>query len=137
MQVLKKHEERFTSRGFGQGLLALAHVSKSAKNEQVREFLASYIHHPKPRIRTAAVSALGRLGNAKAIAILEAFDDSGDDRLSRAAQSALKELRAAKPLVPRELVELREEVAEIKKTNEELKKEIQELRQRSDARATQ
>ena len=77
MAVLNKDEDRFTSRGFGQGLGALGHVAKSIeKKDDVRDFLVKYVNHPKTIVRTSAIDALGNLGDPKAISVLGAFSDS-------------------------------------------------------------
>ena len=134
---LPECEDRFTSRGFGQALGTLAHVSKTkAKKTTVREFLISYVNHPKSRVRAAAISALGGLGDAKAISVLESLEDAGEERISRAAKSALDALRAAKPTVPRELVELRKEIAKMKKTEDKFAAELKELREQLKAKSS-
>lgn len=137
MKVLRKHEDRFTSRGFGSGLDALARVSKSAKKKgEVREFIASYVNHPKLPVRTAAIGALGNLGDAKAIPMLEAFSDSENTRIASAAKSAIGKLRNDKPTAPREVIELRKEVADMKKASEKLQKELKEIREQLKAKAS-
>jgi len=130
MKVLKKHEDRFTSRGFGRGLGALAHVSKSMKNKDgVREFLLEYVNHPKTTIQVAAIRALGTLGDDKATAPLEAFAEAEDSGVARAAKDALNKLREQKPTAPSEVIELRKEVSEMKKASEKLQKELAEIRE--------
>ena len=119
MAVLKQHEGRFTSSGFGRGLETLAHVCRSQdQKDDVREFLLSYVNHPKTSVRTSAISSLGVLGDSKAIAVLESLSGSGDERVARAADQALGKLRESKPTVPSELIELRKELATIKKDSE-------------------
>jgi aminopeptidase N len=135
MEVLREHEDRFTSRGFGQGLEALAHVTSALDaKDQVRAFLVRYVNHPKVPVRVAAIDALGTLGDPRAIAVLEAFSDSSDGRIARAAQRSISELREKKPPVPQELVELRKDLAAIKKDREKLQAQLEEIRRQLEAR---
>lgn len=138
MKVLKKHGDRFTSRGFGQGLEALAHVSKSQKKKgDVRDFLSDYVNHPKTPVRTAALRALGDLGDAKALSALAVFADSSDERISQAAKSAIDQLNDVKPTAPREVIELRKELGEIKKASEKLEQELKDIREMLKAKQDQ
>ncbi len=135
MATLKKRESHFTSQGFGRGLTTLAHIARDEESkDQVREYLTGHLNHAKPAIRRSAISALGTLQDAKSIPVLESLSNgNSDDRTSRAAEDALNTLRANKPAVPAELVELRKVVAEIKKSNEELRKDIDDLKNRGRA----
>ena len=135
MKLLKKHEDRFTSRGFGQGLGALAHVSKSRKKrDDVREFLTSYVNHPKTTVRTAAISALGTLGDEKAMSIVDAFTNSQNTRISLVAKQAIGKLRESKSTAPREVIELRKDLAELKKSSDKLSEELKDIRKQLSAK---
>lgn len=128
MKVLSKHEDRFTSRGFGQGLEALAQISKSSrKKDAIREFLLGYVNSDKTNIQTAAIRALGTLGDEKATAAIDAFKDSPKSSVAGAADRAASSLREQKPTAPREVIELRKEIAEMKKENEKLQKQFKEI----------
>jgi aminopeptidase N len=130
MRALQQHEDRFTSGDFGRGLTTLAQVSRSLKDKDtVREFLVGYVNHPKTTVRTAAIGALGSLGDPKAISVLESFSGSNDQRVARAADQALAMLRESKPTVPKELIELRKELASLKKNSEKVQAELKELRE--------
>lgn len=130
MKVLKNHEDRFTSRGFGRGLEALAHVSRSMKDkDNVREFLLEHVNHPKTTVQVAAIRALGTLGDEKATAPLEAFTNAEDSSVAGAAKSALNSLREQKPTAPTEVIALRKEVSEMKQASDKLQKELDEIRE--------
>jgi uncharacterized coiled-coil protein SlyX len=116
-------------------LEALAHVSKGrSKKDDVREFLAEYVNHPKKSIQRSALTALGHLEDPKAISVLEAFADVSDTTISRAAKQSLERLRNTKPVVPKELVELRGQMAEMKKTSEKLQADLKALREQLKAK---
>jgi HEAT repeat protein len=103
------------------------------EKSDVRQFLAPYVNHPKTTIRTSAIKALGMLGDARAKPIVEAFLDFGDERISRAAQQAVGKLSETTPAVPKELVELRQDMAALKKNSEHLQAEIKEIRSQLEA----
>jgi aminopeptidase N len=135
-RTLSEREQQFTSRDFARGLDTLAHISRNEENKtKVRKFLAGYVNHPKERIQAGAISALGTLGDPKAIGIVETFsgDDSGD-RMQRTAKNALKALREKKQLVPEEIVHLREAVDELRKGNEKLRNDVEDIKKRLDAK---
>ena len=109
-------------------------LTKNPKTK-VRNFLAGYVNHPKDRIQAGAIGALGTLGDPKAIPIVETFsNDAPDDYIERSAESALKQLRERKPLVPDEIVRLRETVDEFRKETEKLKNELDDIKKRLDAK---
>jgi aminopeptidase N len=129
LSALKQHENRFSSRDFGRGLETLAHVSQSQdEKDDVLEFLVGFVNHPKTSVRTAAFSALGTLGDRKSISVLEAFSSSSDQRIARAAEQAISKLRESKPTAPKELIELRKEMASMRKESEKVLSELKELR---------
>lgn len=135
LDALKQHESRFSSRDFGRGLETLAHLSRSDDDkDDVRTFLTNYVNHPKLSIRTAAIGALGTLGDPKSISVLEAFSPSSDQRVARAAEQAIGRLRESKPTAPKELIELRKEMAAMKKENEKVQTQLKELRDQLKAR---
>ncbi len=135
MKVLEKNERRFTSRDFGKGLETLGHVVISLnKKEDVRDFLLQYVNHPMPRTRQSAMSALGTLGDATAISILESYSGSNDRVTSKAAQQAIDKIRESKPTIPSELVELRKDMAKMKKNNEKLQTDLNDVQKQIKAK---
>lgn len=129
LMTLKQDESQFSARDFGRGLETLAHVSRfEDSKDEVRDFLASYVNHPKSTVRSAAIGALGTLGDPKSISVLEAFSSSSDKRIERAANQALGKLRESKPTAPKELIELRKEMAAMKKESKKVLSELKELR---------
>lgn len=134
--VLRQHEQQFTTRGFAQGLDTLAHIARNEEDKtEVRDFLAGYINHPKRRIQTATIGALGTLGDPKAVPVVQTFSgDDPEDDIQRSAKEALKKLREKKQLVPEEIIQLRETVEELKKDNEELKDALNDIKKQLGAK---
>ena len=101
----------------------------------MRLFLAGYANHPKEGIRAAGIAALGTLRDPAAIPAVESFAGGGEekDRVQKAAEEALKKLRAARE-VPVELQELREEVLRVQEESEKLREALEALKKRLDAR---
>ncbi len=135
-RTLSERESEFQSWGFTRGLDTLAHIARNEDDKtKVRNFLAGYVNHPKERIHTGAIRALGTLGDPKAIPIVETFaGDDPVDRVQRSAKNALKALRETKELVPEEIVRLREAVDTIRKENEKLRNDIDDIKKRLDAK---
>ena len=135
-KVLEEREMDFRSWSFTRGLNTLAHISRNEDDKtKVRNFLASYVNHPKNRIQAGAIGALGTLGDPKAIPIVETFtNDEPDDYIERAAERALKQLRERKVLVPDEVVRLRETVDEFRKETDKLKDDLEDIKKRLDAK---
>ncbi len=137
--ILAEREREFPSRSFAGALDTLAHISRSQEDKtEVREFLTGYVNHAKNRVQAGAIGALGTLGDPRAIAILETFSgDDPDDRVQRAAKSALRTLREEKKVVPAEIIHLRETVSDLKKETEKLKNDLEDLKKRLDAKEKQ
>jgi len=134
MRVLVNRSDELTSRGFGNGLKTLAKLGKgleanSAGRIDVERFLRQQVENTKTPIRSAAIDSLGILGDSRSVGVLEALaSDTSGDRAAAAASAALKQLRAKKSAVPKELAELRKQFDVLKKESEELRQEFDELK---------
>lgn len=135
--VLRDREGQFRSWDFARGLDVLARIARDQDDRtNVREFLVGCVHCRRPAIRGGALSAMGTLGDPKAIPVVETF--RGDDRrdpIRRQAGEALDRLREKKPLVPEEIIELRRTVDELRKEVDTLKEQINDMRKQSQAKA--
>jgi HEAT repeat protein len=101
----------------------------------VRKFLEGYVNHPDRSVRVGAISALGTLGDPKAMAVLQTFArDQPRDNVERAAKDALAELQQLKKLVPEEVIELRKVVDDLKKDTKKLTAELEDVKKRLDAK---
>jgi aminopeptidase N len=134
LERLAQHEAEFTSRGFAQGLTALAYLARNEeKKGQVREFLLGQVNHKKRTVQLAALSALGRLGDPKALATVEKFATASKASPERAAaEQAVSDLRASRKPVD-DFKNLRQEVLDLQKANRELRKEMDDLNKKIEA----
>ena len=135
-RALDEREMDFRSWSFTRGLNTLAHISRNEDDKtKVRNFLASYVNHPKDRIQAGAIGALGTLGDPKAIPIVETFSNGEpDDYIERSAERALKQLQQQKQLVPDEIVRLRETVEKFRKETDKIKNDLDDIKKRLDAK---
>jgi aminopeptidase N len=135
--TLRDREAQFRSWDFARGLGVLARIAcEQDDRTEVREFLAGCVNRRKAAIRGGALSALGTLGDPKAIGIVEAFcGDRPHDPIQRRAKEAMDRLREKKPLAPEEIVELRKAVDELRKEVEKLKGQIEDVKKQSQAKA--
>jgi len=139
-QVIHEKENRFTSQGLASALDTLASLAKARDDKtDIYRFISEFINHKKERVKIAAVNALGTLGDARAIAVIEtlAQDDLPSPLremgLGRAAQRALEKLRKETKLVPQEVIELRDTVNKLKVENSKLQERLDDLESRLDA----
>jgi HEAT repeat protein len=121
---------------FGQALDTLAYIARDEEDKKdVREFIEGYVNHPDRSVRVGAISALGTLGDPKAMAVLQTFArDQPRDNVERAARDALAELQQQKKLVPEEVIELRKVVDDLKKDTKKLTDELEDVKKRLDAK---
>jgi aminopeptidase N len=135
LETLTKREPEFTSRGFAQGLGAVAYLARNEeKKDKVREFLIRYVNSPKKPVQLASLRALGILGDPKAISVVETFATASKEGRERsAAENALVELRADRKPVD-DFKNLRQEVLDLQKANRDLRKEIEALKKKVETR---
>ncbi|HWH70845.1 MAG TPA: HEAT repeat domain-containing protein, partial [Candidatus Sulfotelmatobacter sp.] len=131
LQTLSRREASFSSRGFAQGLEALAYLARNEeKKSSVRDFLAGHVTHKRRVIRVASLTALGRLGDPKALPVVEKWAAAAKESPERkAAEGALAELRASRKPVD-DFKNLREEVLSLQKANRDFLKVLEELKKR-------
>jgi len=136
LDTLAKHEDAFTTGGFINGLDALAKLARNEeKKDVVREFLLGQLNHRKNAVQRAAITALGSLGDPKAIAALDTFARGPKDSPERqAAETAVAALRAVRKPVD-DYQELRNEVLSLEKENREMRKQLDELKKQVEASA--
>ena len=136
MDVLKKRRRESSSRALADGLSTLGEISKTLERKaDVRRFLLSFVHDARTRVQTGAIQGLGNLGDARAMATLQALAESPQSRVASAARAAAGQLRQEKQTAPSEVVSLRREVADLKKSSDKLQDQLDELRQQLEAQA--
>jgi aminopeptidase N len=134
MQQVIEREVDYPSKTFPASLDALAHVARDLEDrDQVLEFLMAYLNHPRERVQLAAISALGTLGDPRAMEIVRSFNTGPEgNRKKKAAIEALKKLRN-KQKTPAALGELRGEVDKLREQNEKFRTEVEDLKDRLEA----
>jgi aminopeptidase N len=128
---LQEREEKFTTSGYARALDTVAYLAREQdKKDAVRELLLANVNSKKARVQVAALSGLGTLGDAKAMAVLEKFasaaKESPERRAAERALTALRENRKS----PVELGNLRNEVLTLQKENRDIRREFDELKRR-------
>jgi len=96
LKELLDNEATFTHGGFASALGSLAFLARHDEDKTVvRKFIAARVNHPIQSIQTAAIKALGDLGDRQAVAMLESFrSDDPDDAVGQAAAAAIAKLQA-------------------------------------------
>ena len=138
METLRGKEAEFSSGGFARGLDTLGLLARNEeKKDGVREFLLSHVNSSKKRVQSSAMTALGTLGDGKAIAALEKFASAPKESSERAAaDKALAALRDAKK-PSADLGAIRSEVMTLQRENRDLRREFDELKKKLDVLAPQ
>jgi aminopeptidase N len=134
LETLRRRERELPAAVFNAGLGALAHLARHAQDRRApREFLAGLVNHPREQTRVAALTALGALGDPKALPVLEGFAGAAADLPEKkAADRALTALRGERAQ-SEEVGALRNEVQTLQKSERELRQQIEELRKKFDA----
>ena len=134
LEFLMSRQTQIPTRVFSSGLSALARAGHDLSDRTlIREFLIGKTSHPKNRIRSTAIRALGTLGDTKAIPVLNRLAAGHDNHPDRkAAQSALSTLR--KEEAPgKQLKHFHESIDALKKSESELKSKLETLQKQFEA----
>jgi aminopeptidase N len=131
---LQESPARFTSRGYARALGTLAHLAREEqKKDTVREFLLKHVNDKRQPVQLAAIGALGTLGDAKALPVLEKFADGPKESRERAtAEKAVASLRDSRKTSV-ELGNLRNELLSLQKENRDLRKQFDDLKKKIEA----
>jgi len=136
IETLRKREADFHGSRFASGLQTVAYLARhEEKKDAAHEFLLSYARHQKERTQVAAIEALGTLGDARSIAVLQTFANAAKGSPQQvAAERAVAELRSGRKPVD-DFKNLRQEVLDLEKASREQRKEIEELKKQIAAKA--
>lgn len=136
LNTLKTRRDAFRPGDFGSALRTLAFLARHEEDRSgLKDFLVSATEERDHRVRRAAMQALGDLGDARAIPVLETFSGAKDDHgIAEAARDAINRLRADNA-PSAELGDLRREVLELKDANRQLREDLDKLTKRVDASA--
>jgi len=123
-----------TSPGLGRGLETVAYLARNEEKKDVeREFLLRHLNEKRRSVQLAAINALGTLGDASAIPVLQTFATAAKGVPEQtAAERAVAELRAGRKPVD-DFKNLRQEVLDLQKANRDLRKDLDDLKKKLDA----
>ena len=134
LEFLMSRPTHIPSSVYSSSLNALARAAHElADRTLVREFLVGKTSHPKNRVRSAAIRALGTLGDPKAIPVLERLAAGHENHPDRkAAQGALSSLRSTES-PNRQLKHLNDSIAQLKESESKLKAQLESLKKQLEA----
>jgi aminopeptidase N len=147
-KTIETRQDQLETRTLSNALDTLGYLSREKEDKSdIRQFLVKYVENKNRFIKTAAIRALGNLGDQSARAILETFvseDDHYtnfprrrlDGNYAHAAKIALEKLNKEEKLAPAEVTELREKVNELKKETDKFKTDIEDLKKKFSARGS-
>jgi aminopeptidase N len=129
LRMLETRSGELSSRALGNVLGALGKIGRFASSQtQTRELISSFVHDSRPRVQSAALSALGALGDPLTEPLLRSFaQQEGDPTVSRAAETALRALEEQKPITPAEVNQLRQQVRDLQDQQKGLNDQLQQL----------
>lgn len=135
LQTLREREREFTTGGLSRGFKTLAYLARRQEpKDAVRDYLLGFLGSKNRQLRLGAISALGTLGDPKAIAPLETFTTGKDTPEKGAAERAVASLHEErKPSA--ELGSLRTEVLSLQKDNRDLRQSLEDLKKKVEALA--
>jgi aminopeptidase N len=127
VRTVKARGDAFPPRVLARALETAGRLgSERTEKETVREFLLAHTADQRLPVRSAALAALGELGDPRARPVLEGFAQLGaDDRVGKVATEALEKLRQRQPAVPQEVKELRGELTRVADEQRKLRAELE------------
>ena len=135
LQILKQRQSELPTRVFASGLGTLAYLARNEdKKDTVRVFLTGHVNDLCKLVQRSAITALGTLGDPKAIPMLETFTTAAKESPEQtAAEQAIAILRASRKPVD-DFKNLRSEVMDLQKANHNLRKDLDDLQKQMEAR---
>jgi aminopeptidase N len=137
VRTVQARGDAFPSRVLGKALEAAGRLgSLREEKDAVRGFLLERAEDPRLPVRTAALAALGELGDPRARPVLEGYAKLGaDDRVGKVAADALEKLRQRQPHVPEEVRQLRGELKTLADEQRKLREQVEGVDRRVRAKA--
>jgi HEAT repeat protein len=117
----------FPARELGAALTAIGNLSRGSKDESIQPFLTSYLDSPHRAVRTAAASALGELGDLRAVPVLNAIAGQKTNPAATAAADAAGRIQALQTNPSTQAIEAWKKVDALQRKTEELEKKIESL----------
>ncbi|TWU34129.1 Aminopeptidase N [Novipirellula aureliae] len=134
LQMLDRRASKMSSRNLAKAIETVGEIAKDSDQQSIAfEWIVSTLDHPKTKIQTAAIAALGDLGDRRSKSIIAAYLDSNDERMKRAAEQAMNKLNEQAATVPQEVIELRKSLQDLQKETKEMKKDFEAFQKRYSA----
>ncbi len=113
------------------GIDAVAYLARNEeKKDIVREFVLRFVNDPRESVKLASLTALGTLGDPKALPVLKTFARAAkESRERKRAEEAISTLRSTRKPVD-DFKNLREEVLTLQKEGRDLRKELDDLKKK-------
>jgi aminopeptidase N len=133
--TLKARKTEMTSRGFADGLGALASLASNCdKKDEARDFILAWVNDKNEAIQTSAIRALGTLEDAGAIPVLQSLAGaSHENAAQRAAADALEAIRSGRQRGDN-LRELRQTVLDLQTEVRKLRQDLESMQKKADAK---
>jgi aminopeptidase N len=129
----------FPTRSFNTSMEALAFLAREDKESPaVLDFLLKQLHSPSEPIRRGAATALGSLGQPRAVAALQRLTDVPKpfaDPVREAAEKSIQAIQSQQRGAP-DLQKLWSELQAVQKKNQELEKDIKKLQEQKPQKET-
>ncbi len=133
-KALEERRADFTTGGVSSALDAIAFLSRNDERKDfVRGFLIAFLNDKNVSIRNGAIRALGTLGDARAIAVLQTFANASREIPEQApAEAAIQSIRSNRKQGDN-LKDLRDTVSDLQKENRQLRKDLDTLQKKFEA----
>ncbi len=129
LAALQSHEKRLLDGDLGTALATLGELGRRADDKtSVRELLLAKLTSPAIKVRQGAVTGLGKLADASALAALRPLAAAQDDRIAQLATEAIQAIEDKAPQTPAEVKSLRKEVRELGDEFDKLEQTLEELK---------
>ena len=129
--LLEQKPRVLDARDAAAALDTLAFLSQDSKDTSLQPFIASYVSDTRPDLATAAVRALGTLGDPRSTGLLRtASDNKSWPRLAAAATEALNRIQTPNE-VPAQVKEAFGKMEALQRTTDELKQKLADLEKKS------
>lgn len=137
VRTVQARGDAFPPRVLGKALETAGRLgSLREEKDGVRGFLLAHVNDPRLPVRTAALAALGELGDPRARPVLEGFARLGaDDRVGKVAVEALEKLRQRQPHVPEEVRQMRGEIRTLAEEQRKLREQVEAAERRARAKS--
>ena len=116
----------FPARELSGALTAIGSLARESKVPGVMEFLTGYLTSPHRMVRTSAATALGELGDLRAIPALNAVASQKNNPAAEAAAGATARINALQT-TPAQTIEAWKKVEALQRKTEELEKKLEAL----------